>query len=317
MKTITEKTKFIKAAFGNYIVSSDSKNVAVKCPMCKEKREKYKLSIDLESWVYHCWVCDSKGKNIINVIKNHCRSELYNEYRHYFTYDEVSLDESKDIIVKLPSDFKLLGENWNSKLYDIKCSVRYLKSRGVSLDTAWEYRLGISLNGRFKRRIIIPSFDEQYSLNYYVARSIDDKFPKYLNAKTKRKDLIFNCCDIDWHKPLYVVEGVFDLMKINRNAVPLLGSSISKKYILFKKIIENKTQVILCLDHNAEAKQNKIANLFKNYGIKVRTMDTSGYDDIAVMPEDVISERIDSLSEYSDISNLNYLISQISSGSLL
>ena len=63
MQTITSKIEFITGHFGECDVSRDGTNVAVKCPSCGKENKK-KLSICLETWRYHCWVCGMKGKNL-------------------------------------------------------------------------------------------------------------------------------------------------------------------------------------------------------------------------------------------------------------
>ena len=66
MITIKEKLRLVEACFGNAKIGSDNVNISVICPSCPSKNNtsKRKLSIDLNTGIYHCWVCESKGKNI-------------------------------------------------------------------------------------------------------------------------------------------------------------------------------------------------------------------------------------------------------------
>ncbi len=67
MITITQKLKLIQSCFGKYKLSGNEKNVSIVCPFCIKSgkvTDKKKLSIDLDTGIYHCWVCESKGRNI-------------------------------------------------------------------------------------------------------------------------------------------------------------------------------------------------------------------------------------------------------------
>ena len=64
--TYKEKLNLITGIFGDGVVSRDGNNISVQCPICKKSTKqsnKKKLSISLETGVYHCWVCETKGKN--------------------------------------------------------------------------------------------------------------------------------------------------------------------------------------------------------------------------------------------------------------
>ena len=65
MITVKEKVRLIEACFGKAKIANDNKNVVVYCPVCKSKGEdKLKLAIGINKGMYHCWVCETKGKNI-------------------------------------------------------------------------------------------------------------------------------------------------------------------------------------------------------------------------------------------------------------
>jgi DNA primase len=87
---------------------------------------------------------------------------------------------------------------------------------------------------------------------------------------SRKEDVIFNELFITWEEPIVLVEGIFDCLSVNRNAIPLLGSSLSDKSMLFKKIMHYKPDVILMLDNDNPGKfgTTKAGELLVNYGIK-------------------------------------------------
>ena len=70
--TLKQKKDLLSAVFGECSMSSNGKDIAVFCPVCKKSpktKKKKKLSIVVETGVYHCWVCESKGKNIARFVR--------------------------------------------------------------------------------------------------------------------------------------------------------------------------------------------------------------------------------------------------------
>ena len=70
MITVKEKIRLIESCFGQAKITADSKNAVVFCPVCKNNnKDKFKLAIGIEKGMYHCWVCEAKGKNIGQVTR--------------------------------------------------------------------------------------------------------------------------------------------------------------------------------------------------------------------------------------------------------
>ncbi len=321
MVTFTEKLKFITACFGEPHVARDGENIAVKCPKCGKGSEKKKLSINSENGKVHCWVCGLKGNNLYYIIRKFVSNEMAKDYVIKFGIRNIHVIEDseseEEIKIQLPSTFKLLGTSLRSRDPDIKDCLRYLKKRYISELDLWRYKIGTCVNGIGRRRIFFPSFNINQGLNYYVSRAIDeDVKPKYLNAKVNKTQIIFDEFRLDFDNQLTIVEGVFDMMKCGGNTVPILGSSLRPGYALFDKIVENNTPIVLALDNDVKDKTHKIASNLKEYAIDVKILDTSGYDDIATMPEQVFRQRLNQTHNYSESERLFYLISKINSGSM-
>jgi DNA primase len=77
-----------------------------------------------------------------------------------------------------------------------------------------------------------------------------------------------------------LVEGPFDAIAVNRNAVPLLGSSLSDKSALFRKIMNTRPEVILMLDNDSPGKVGTIraGRLLTDWGIRTSITDYSTKD---------------------------------------
>lgn len=289
-----EKINFLRRVFGGADVSRDQQNVAVRCPNpeCRSRLlNKRKFSIHVPTDRSHCWVCGFKtGKSLISALRLlKVGSVVLQEYvAKYQTsslksraIDETAVDEPT---LDFPKDFRLLSTEISSKDPNTRHALKYLQSRGLTERDMWYWKLGISEELKFKRRIIVPSFDADGDLNFYTARSIDAEiFTKYVNADVDKVPVIFNELNIDWKLPLTIVEGPFDLVKCDENATCLQGSELTADYLLFWKIVQHKTPIILALDDDALLKTQKHAKLLKSYEVPVQILPLQGKKDVGEM----------------------------------
>jgi hypothetical protein len=60
MISFSENISFIEKVFGSGMLTSNKKNIDVKCPICdfKDGTSKKKLSIRISDHLNHCWVCN-------------------------------------------------------------------------------------------------------------------------------------------------------------------------------------------------------------------------------------------------------------------
>ena len=234
------------------------------------------------------------------------------------SFDKASTVLEKSSEVKLPDGFLLLADNTNSRDPDVRESIRYIIKRGLGYDDMWRFRFGTSASGRFRRRIIFPSFDYEGKLNYFVARSIDDTVsPKYINAHAKKNDIIFNEIYIDWSKNLILTEGPFDLVKCYHNSTCLLGSSLSNDSYLFRKIIANRTPVTIALDRDMKDKSLKIAKKLSEYCCDVNVAFLSSHCDVGEMTKSEFKSLMSGARKFNRMNMLLHKISKIDSGSLV
>lgn len=314
MISLNEKIKFFEKLCGSGNLSRDGKNFYVSCPFCEAGNKKKKLAIKTDDDKWHCWICGKKGINLSLIIKKNA-PHLLKDYKHttFSLFDE----EEEEPPLSLPEDFVLLAD-YKENSRDIKDVRQYCHSRGITKQDFWRYKLGTSKRGKLRRRVVIPSFDFEGNLNYYVARAIDnDRIPKYCNAKKHKNDIIFNEINLNWKKPVTIVEGPFDLMKCDWNSTCILGSILSHKSRLFEKIISNKACVLLGLDDDAAMKSHKIAKSLSYYDCKVLIIPTGGITDIGTLNREQFLHLKSQARLWNDNDRLKMMISSIKSGSLI
>ena len=318
----TERVAFLRRAFSKIKLTQNNDNVEVACPNKKCKSHgtsKLKLVVHMETQQYNCWVCGESGVGIKKLVSKH-KPNLVSEAVRLFKDFSKSTDTTiqQEHHVELPEGFVLLAEASTHPDPDIKASINYAKSRGMSTRDLWYFKLGAVTKGRFRRRVIMPSFNDSGELNYFVARSVGKQSRmKYINSKVPKKDVIFNDVNIDWSSELTLVEGPFDLIKANDNATCLLGCTLKEDQVLFKKIVKNGTPICLALDPDVIDKSHNIARLLLSYGVSVRILDCSGYEDVGEMSKNSFLERLQAAKPFGRNDRLLGLISSIKSGSLV
>ena len=321
MYSSKDKIDFIQKVFGPCIVSSDGINVAVQCPNCDlGSQTKKKLSIRLDTDVCHCWVCGFKSRSLAPIIRKFYSRANLEEYHSRFKEKKIlASDEPIEEVlsVTLPSGFKLLSTSLSALDPDFRSVLKYLKRRDITHRDLWYYRLGTCTSGRFRRRVIIPSFDFEGKLNYYVARSIDNsETRRYINARVPKVDIIFNELNIRWNQELTIVEGPFDLMKCNDNATCLLGSGLSIESRLFNKIIANQTPVLLGLDPDMKDKTQKIAKKLSEFNVPVRILNVGAKDDVGEMSRNEFEKARKKAPDWSRNDMIFHMIDSIHSSSI-
>jgi transcription elongation factor Elf1 len=303
-----KRLEFLKNITSYSSLSKDNVNLNIWCPFCKHKsKSKLKLSVHLEKGFYHCWLCDSKGTNIPYLVSKINRNKTEEAKTLFKTYNKKfnlfgEEEEIEEIFVNLPENFSFLVENFSTIDPDGRDVLKYAIKRGFNKHKIFMLRPGFSLNHEYKRYLILPSYNKNGELNYYTSRKIDAKSSdsyKYKNASVSKKDIVFNEINVDWKRPLTLVEGPLDLIKTNDNATCLLGSSLTEDSKLFYEIVNNRTPIKLALDRDAYSKTLDIAELLVSYDISVEIINTKFFEDVGEMTHEQFKKFYDDAKQYN------------------
>ena len=241
------------------------------CPFCNHHKKKLQVNLDTQRW--HCWVCDSKGRSIYSLLRKlNVDIRDLNKVKDVYG-DEPEYDSKDEYVAKLqlPSEFKQLHFKPNGFQPEYNQAFNYLKERGITQADIVKYNIGYCSDGLYFGRIIVPSYDGNGELNYFIARSYYKDEPyKYKNPPVSRDVIVFEN-QINWNEPITLVEGVFDSFSVKRNVIPLLGKFLLSK--LKNKIMEKGvTDVTIMLDSDAVDDSTKHTQWFMKNGIKVRNI---------------------------------------------
>ncbi|MEO5367684.1 MAG: hypothetical protein H7831_15270 [Magnetococcus sp. WYHC-3] len=279
------------------------------CPFCDHHKKK--LSINLEKNVFKCWVCGRSGKDIGIVVKRFGSQVQFNEWCQLCPSSRKETSDLRELLsgsiigeiqpkCQLPEGFvSLVNNNCTASLPPRN----FLYARGITQENINKHRLGYTINGEYSNRIIVPSVDSHGRVTYFVGRTYINEYVKYKNPPAS-KDIIFNELEIDFSQPIVLVENVFDAVKFGQNVVPLLGSTLKEDNKLFQVLLNNKQNVYLALDSDAETKEEQISKKLRSYGIEVYKIKIQPYSSIGEMTVEEFEKRKNEATEMNSMHNL-------------
>jgi len=227
------------------------------CPVCSYDIKgldtgdgKGNFEVNTEKLIYKCWSCgdshDTHGPvgKLIDIWGTKKQKKIYDLIKP--KDDEVI--EQKIEKIKLPEGFITFKES-NPIFIPHKEAYNYLKKRGITDEMIEKFNIGYTVTGSYEYRIIIPSYDKNNELNYFIARSWVKTKMKYKNPSIPKDTIIFNESRVDFNEDIVLLEGAFDSIFVN-NSIPLLGKHVSD--LLFEKLYtEAKKKIIIAMDGDA------------------------------------------------------------------
>lgn len=241
------------------------------CPTHGTSKRKIEIDVVTDSegnnrWA--CWVCGNKGRTIRSLFRKigATASQLKDLANIIVRTDREDQDTTQFDGI-LPIEYKSLLDVKKSDIL-AKHALLYLKKRGVTEQDIVKYQMGYCEEGPYGERIIMPSFDAAGKINFFVGRSFDPEVRLKYKYPQASRDIIPFEMYINWDVPVVLCEGGFDMLAIKRNAIPLLGKSITPK--LMKKLVESRIQkVYVALDKDAMVMALKHCETLINLGKKV------------------------------------------------
>lgn len=283
---MSSKKQILKKVLGSHYHSGDE--ILFYCPKCKHHKKK--LSVNLDKNKFKCWVCDYRGNSVRRLVKRHGSFLDQQEWAKYDATVEIAsfedifsteqeIEEQFEQVINLPDEYKTLCSSRLSLAS--KPILKFLYDRGLTKQDILKWKIGYCPSGEYKERVVVPSFNEDGDVNYFIARTYGRDWMKYKNPPASR-DIIFNELYVDFDDDLVIVEGVFDAI-VAGNAVPILGSSLKEDSKLLKKVVEHDTPVYIALDPDVETKAMRLIKKMLTLDIEVYKIDIKPYADVGEM----------------------------------
>ena len=255
-------------------------NYAYHCPFCNHHKPKLEINMTENQKgenPWHCWVCDKRGKKLIQVFKQvKISPEVLLELKSIIKVETADKEFVVTEKLNLPKEFKPLTNIQQSNITG-RHALAYIKSRNISEEDILKYNIGYCESGPYKNMIIIPSYDENGILNYFTGRSFEkDPKIKYKNPSVSRDIIPFELF-INWDLPFILCEGPFDAIAIKRNVIPLLGKNIQSK-LMRKIVMSSVDKIYIALDKDAQKQALSFCERLMNEGKEVYLVDMQDKD---------------------------------------
>lgn len=241
---------------------------------------------DKGSSTFHCFVCGTRSiESILNTYKWKRGIDLFGEYlkneveekETKVEYQEKFREEKEPVPV--PNEILCLFK-------PIKYAENYLTSRGIDLEIARHHcllycdRFETKQGKIWKNAIVVSIRDVNYKTYWVHFRSVDSKFfwhgkPEHfgLNVEWGRHDSFFGMEHLDITKPVVVVEGAFDVLRLKTlglsNVIGTHGGISSKS----KKLERLRNLSVISGFDADEAGKNFHKELERFFNKKIQRLD--------------------------------------------
>lgn len=257
------------------------------CPFCGKEK---KFGINLFTDRGHCFYCEIHIKpvqvvldlekiqfpKLVNLLSN-LDSSSFNNYESKLKYTPDKEYEK----LQLPEGFKLLifGESQIAKL-----ARNYIKNkRHLNVEKLALKGWGYCTKGTHMGHIIMPVYNMDKELIYYVTRAFINTGIKFLNPDTEKfgigkSSIIYNFEALYKYSSIDLVESIINAETLGDKAIATLGKSLSK-YQVQQIIISPVKSVNVILDPDALKQSIELVMELSNYK-KVRLINLPEGEDV-------------------------------------
>jgi hypothetical protein len=144
---------------------------------------KFNLEINTAKRKFRCWKCEEPkySGNLSRLVRNYGSKMDYELYKSYagsdndYYYNEEN-DSFEEVVVTLPEEMILFSQMNPENPSHLEAYNYLVFDRKITRDLILKFRLGFCISGKYAKRIIIPSYDMNGNVNYFVARTYEKNY---------------------------------------------------------------------------------------------------------------------------------------------
>jgi len=221
------------------------------CPFHEDTN--FHLGVNTKKGIYHCFKCNMSGRlSDIEIPLSSFQDRVKEILGEKPGQGRAITSFQASPRIALTCKVSLPGE---SKIVSLQSGLpyRYLKLRRVTDKEIIKYKIHYCSEGLFHDRIIIPIYNIDKVLIYFVGRAYLNLNPKYLNAPVPKEEIVYRT-ELETTDEVVVCEGIFDALRIGKvkPAVALLGKVASRKQI---NLITSHVRRLIYVMLDSDAKQ--------------------------------------------------------------
>ena len=187
-----ELQPIVARIFGDVKGYLETEQIQVNCPICQEREGlsepdgRFNLEINTALRVFRCWKCDNPKfsgglKRLVRRYGTNVDLQMYVDYAgDEYYYDPDKSDEPT--YVELPEEFISFKKMNEFDVLHMEAYRYMIIERQISKETLFKYNIGFCVEGKYEGRIVIPSYNANGELNYFITRAFRRGLkPPYLN----------------------------------------------------------------------------------------------------------------------------------------
>lgn len=236
-------------------------------PQCKDQVDKRgRLYVNSDNGLYFCFRCGNKGKISLDrnrmfdnsYLLDRIEEELRDEHGIGVVVEGVNYSELEMNNLVTPYNQALDRDQYLKFCGGLKSPPRiynYAKSRGITDEEIYRYKIKFGIVGKYSNRFIIPVFQEG-RLRTFIARYAGKSDLKYLHpGKLNIDDVIFYSRPVERNRKLIITEGILDAISCSRCgyvSAAILGKNPKKERLKRLKQIKNDYDVELVFYYDSD-----------------------------------------------------------------
>lgn len=291
-------------------ITPNTRQVMVSCPFHTDKSPS--MGIDIDRGVAHCFSCSWSGsieKLYKELTNRSLRKDMgytddpFSSFGSSLTFQYTS-DNLQLKNVYINTDTSLMRDAYA----DPFCAA-YLRKRGIPESVAksmgFKYAEDILINNNhFKKRLLIPVYEEGKLISIEGRRILDTDEAKVLYPRNSSVNTLFDIDNLDRSSTLYAVEGLMDLAVLRtcsvfKNSTSIFGANITKRQL---ELLKPFPKVVYIPDSDAAGNKTveklKSANL-GNISIlrvpkRINNVDIKDVGDLVkagILPQDLVDRN--------------------------
>jgi DNA primase len=273
MPSLSFVTEFVYENFANVVSSNGGTHFNFRCPFCGDSekskiKKRFHLQYKSENDIYfNCFNCAHKGNfydlyAFINGISSKEAFKKLNKYNKDQIFKRLSKTSRKQF-EEHKTELYIFNQFLKEKCLDEHSEPSsYIQGKLISVLKTFKEKRKISdaficYEGKFKNRIIIPVYNKKDCIYFQGRRINSSQYPKYLNPKIEKENVILNKDKFDKEKYIIITEGLLDAISIGDQGTSCLGATIKDDFL--KKIFEYTDKgIIISLDNDERGIQETI-----------------------------------------------------------
>ena len=220
------------------------------------------MNIDKESGVFHCFSCKSSG-NMFTILKQHLDISGVEALQYLGKFHDARQDSAEERIRSFEKDvLKPRSRRKELSRHVVKmpkCTPirfhKYLAKRGFTVSEISEWDMSqVDANQPiedfrgYEGWILIPIYQNGVLRNYFLRSPFSNR-KRY--GTYAIKDVLFGYDTArDFSKPIYVVEGIFDMIMLRRAGVQVVASLTNRLYEKQYDLLKQYSKIVIVPDND-------------------------------------------------------------------